>query len=49
LTFGDIVVRVSPMYRLELHLDADEGNAAGLHAGDDTLLIAIDSKSAEKP
>jgi acetate kinase len=49
LTFGDIVVRVSPMYRLELHLDSDEGNAAGLHAGDDTLLIEIDSKSAEQP
>ena len=46
LTFGDIVVRVSPGYRLELHLDADEGNAAGLHPGDDTLLVEIDSKSA---
>jgi acetate kinase len=46
LTFGDIVVRVSPVYRLELHLDADEGNAAGLHAGDDTLLVEIDSKAA---
>ena len=46
LTFGDIVVRVSPGYRLELHLDADEGNAAGLHAGDDTLLVEIDSGRA---
>lgn len=30
LTFDDIVVRVSPNYRLELHLDTDEGNAAGI-------------------
>ena len=45
LTFGDIVVRVSPGYRLELHLDADEGNAAGLHPGDDTLLAEIDAKT----
>lgn len=44
LTFGDIVVRVSPVYRLELHLDADEGNAAGLHPGDDTVLVEIDNK-----
>lgn len=32
VTFDDIVVRVSPNYRLELHLDTDEGNAAGLNA-----------------
>lgn len=31
VSFGDIVVRVSPGYRLELHLDTDEGNAAGLN------------------
>ena len=32
VVFEDIVVRVSPAYRLELHLDTDEGNAAGLNA-----------------
>lgn len=40
LIFGDVVVRVSPDYRLELHLDTDEGNAAGLHAGEEGLLLS---------
>jgi acetate kinase len=41
LTFGDIVVRVSPAYILELHLDTDEGNATGLRPGADVLLAEI--------
>ena len=28
--FGDTVIRVSPDYRLEMHIDTDEGNAANL-------------------
>jgi acetate kinase len=40
LIFGDVIVRVSPDYLLELHLDTDEGNAAGLHTGDDGLLLS---------
>jgi ribose-phosphate pyrophosphokinase len=41
LIFGDVVVRVSPEFRLELHLDTDEGNAAGLHTGEDGLLMRL--------
>jgi len=31
--YGDVIVRVSPNYRLEFHLDTDEGNAAGVQPG----------------
>jgi len=39
LTFSDVIVRVSPTYRLELHLDTDEGNAAGLRSSEAALLL----------
>lgn len=34
LMFGDVVVRVHPSFHLELHLDTDEANAAGVCSGD---------------
>ncbi len=39
LLFGDVTVRISPEFRLELHLDTDEANAAGVSTGDLAELI----------
>jgi acetate kinase len=33
LIFGDVVVRVNPNYRLAMHIDTDEGNAASISTG----------------
>ena len=43
LVFGDVVVRVSPKYRLELHLDTDEGNAAGVSQDATAKLLTSDN------
>lgn len=34
LDFDQVLVRVSPKYSLEMHIDVEEGNAAGLKNGD---------------
>jgi acetate kinase len=33
LIFGDVVVRVNPNFRLAMHIDTDEGNAANINTG----------------
>lgn len=39
LVFDDVIVRVSSDYRTELHLDTDEGNAAGVAPGVTATLL----------
>ncbi len=34
LIFDDVVARVSDQFRLDMHIDTDEANAAGVHNGD---------------
>lgn len=38
--FGDVMVRVAPDFRLELHLDTDEANAAGVANGEYAEIVA---------
>jgi acetate kinase len=44
LIFGDVLVRVNPNYKLAMHIDTDEANAANLKTGD---LVFIDSIQSE--
>lgn len=44
LIFGDVVVRVSPSYRLAMHIDTDEGNAANIRTGMVGYIDAIQSR-----
>ena len=40
LVFGDVLIRVSAKYRLEMHVDTDEANAAELARQDEGMLVA---------
>lgn len=39
LVFGDVVVRVNPNFRAAMHIDTDEGNAAGIAGSTMGLII----------
>ncbi|SDX94356.1 phosphate propanoyltransferase [Salimicrobium album] len=42
LTFSEVVIRVSDKYRLDMHVDTDEANAAALHKNSEVSLIKAD-------
>lgn len=41
VVFKNVLVRVNPSYALEMHVDLEEGNAAGVANGDLVELIKI--------
>jgi len=45
LIFGDVIVRVSPDYRLDMHIDTDESNAAELSPGAVGYLDSIQERA----
>lgn len=42
LVFEDVIARVSDQYVLDMHIDTDEGNAAGVKTGD--IAVVLDSQ-----
>ena len=44
VTYGDVVVRVSPSFRLAMHIDTDEGNAANIRTGMQGFIEEIQSR-----
>ena len=44
LIYGDVVVRVNPDFRLAMHIDTDEGNAASIRTGMQGFIEEIQSR-----
>jgi len=45
LVFGDVLVRVDPNFSLAMHIDTDEGNAAGIETGAQGFIDGIQEEN----
>jgi acetate kinase len=45
VTYGDVVVRVNPNFRLAMHIDTDEGNAGNIATGMQGFIEEIQSRA----
>jgi len=44
LIFGDVLVRVHPDFRLSMHIDTDEANAANIRTGMEGILVGVQDR-----
>ncbi len=44
LVFGDVLVRVHPDFRLSMHIDTDEANAANIQTGKEGRLVGVQER-----